>query len=599
MKKLPVSIALLLGAVISITAAAGGKDNETHMKARYYYLEGSRCQAMDDNVAAYEYFKKAYMTDTSYVEAANAYGMNRLMVKTDTLQSNVELLRSMELIRKFVDKYPADKNEAYSYAYVASRLDTISETVRVYERLDSLYPTDNMNLLQLAEAYLRADMHDKAIATLDRYETAEGKSPQVSFKKMSIRLADGDTVGAIDEATTLVASNPSDPSLLLIKGNLYEAIEKNDSAISYYKMAENLSPDNGAAKITLAKFYKNIGDSLSSDSKMYEALLSEDFVLEEKLSFLQEYLQSLLNDKSDMARGDHLFSVLKEQYPHEPEVLDLAARYSGAKGDYRDAEEQIEYAIDLDPSNISYWGQLMRYQLADERGKDAMQTYERAKQHVEVTNVLTLMYASAATAEKDYETAERAYAELIREPNPDLPLTDSITDTKFRNSLSFDGLTQLCSLYTMLGDMYYAAGELDKTFRAYDNALFFYSSNPMTLNNYAYFLAENGGDLDRAMEMSRKAIDQEPENDIYLDTFAWILFKRKDYAGALDYQKKAVGLSEENGEPASEYYHHFGDILFMNHMPAEALENWRKALELEPDNALLKKKVDHKTFFFE
>lgn len=598
MKKNPVIILLLLGVVAMVTAGAFAGNDELRKKARYYYLEGARRQAEGNNIAAYEYFKKAYSLDPSYDEAASAYGMTRLMVKTDTLQSETELLRSLEYMRQFVDKYPGDKNESLSYAYVAGRLDTISEAIRIYERLDSIYPTVDMTLLQLAEAYMADHQGKKAINALDRYENAQGKSPQVSLKKMSYMLSLGDTTGAVDEATALIEYNPNEPTFRILKGNLYEVIGNNDSTLAYFHQAEEMNPGNGTVKMALANYYKNIGDSVEFDNKMYEALLSEDFMLEEKVSFLEEYLQSLLNDKSDTGRGDHLFSVLMEQYPHEPVVLDLAARYSGAKGDYKDAEEQIGYAIDLDPNNVSYWGQLMQYQLADERGADAMKTYHRAAAHIEVPNGLKLMYASAATTEKNFEEAEKAYAELIHEANPDLPLTDSISDTKFRGSLNFDGLTRLCSLYTMLGDMYYTAGEIDKTFKAYDNALFFYASSPLTLNNYAYFLTETDGDLDKAFKMSKEALDQDPENETYLDTYAWVLFKRKDYKEALEYQKQAVETAELAGEPAAEYYHHLGDIYFMNHQPEEALKNWERALELEPENELLKKKVAHKTFFF-
>ena len=99
--------------------------------------------------------------------------------------------------------------------------------------------------------------------------------------------------------------------------------------------------------------------------------------------------------------------------------------------------------------------------------------------------------------------------------------------------------------------------------------------------------------------MSHDAILADPENATYLDTYAWVLFKRKEYAEALEYQKKAVEAAEKEGQEAAEFYHHLGDILFMNHQPAEALDNWKKALNLEPDNELLKKKVAHKTFFYE
>lgn len=549
---------------------------------------------------AYEYYKKAYMADPSYEEAAFSYGTTRLMVQTDSMQGRPELRRSLDMMRPFVDKYPADLFEARAYAYVASRLDTIPESVRIYERLDSLFPGNTMNLLQLSDAYMASHQEGKALATLERFEKSEGKSPQLTLKKMSFLLARGDTLGAVKEADELIASNPEEPSFRILKGNLFEVIGDNDSVLAAYTEAERISPDNGAAKIALASYYKNTGDSVAYDNKVYEALLSEDFELDDKLSLLSEYLQTLLDDSSDTARGDHLFSVLLEQYPHEPKVLDLAARYSGAKGDFDDAEEQMGYAIDLDPTNVDYWGQLMRFQLADERGDDALQTYRRALRHITPDDPLKLMYASAATVAEEFDEAEKTYGELIHSVNPALPLTDSITDKRARNSLSYDGLTRMSSLYNMLGDMYYSAGNLEKAYKAYDNSLFFFPSNPMTLNNYAYFLAENGGDLAKAEVMSRKAIEQEPENETYLDTYAWVLFKKKEYKEALEYQRKALEAAEAAGTADNaEFYSHLGDILFMNHEPHEALENWEKALELEPDDELLNKKVTHKTFFFE
>lgn len=589
-------------AAVSVAAASSTEDTTggQRQKARYYYFEGARKQAEGNMPQAYEYYKKAFMTDSSYVEAASAYGMNRLMVKTDTMQSGTELMNSLRLMRSYIDRYPADEYESRSYAFVASRLDTLPEAIRVYERLDSLRPGNGVNLLQLSDAYMASQQPDKALAALDRFEQSEGKSPQLSLKKMSFMLAKGDTLAAVAEADSLIASNPREPSFRILKGNLYEVIGNNDSTLAAFKEAERISPDNGSAKLALANYYKSAGDSVAYDTKLYETLLSEDFELGDKLSLLSEYLQTLLDDSSDTARGDHLFSVLSEQYPHEPAVLDLAARYSGAKGDFKDAEEQIEYAIDLDPANIEYWGSLMRFQLADDRGADAVATYRRALKHVDPTEPLKLLYASAATLAKDYGEAEKAYGELIHSLHPGLPLTDSITDRKIRSVFSYEGLSRMNSLYTMLGDMYYSSGDLEKTFKAYDNALYFMPTSPMTLNNYAYFLAENGGDIDRAEKMSREAIDQEPDNETYLDTYAWVLFKKKNYKEALEYQNKALEAAKAAGTAENaEFYSHLGDILFMNGQPKEALENWKKALELNPDDKLLKKKTTHKTFFFE
>lgn len=587
-------------AFLTVAVTLGARPSAVRQKARYYYLEGARRQAVGELPEAYEFYKKAYFTDPLYEEAASAYGMNRLLVQTDSMQSKQELKNSLALMRSYVDAYPADIFEARSYAYVASRLDTISETIRVYERLDSLKPSETMTLIQLADAYMMAHKEDKALEALERYETIEGKSPQLSLKKMSFMLVKGDTLDAVSEADALIATNPKEPAFLILKGNLFEVIGDNDSVLDCYQRAEALNPDNGSAKIALANYYKTVGDSVAYDKKVYEALLSEDFEMEDKLSLLSEYLQTLLDASSDTARGDHLFEVLMNQYPHQAQVLDLAARYSGAKGEYAAAEQQIGYAIDQDPSNPQYWVQLMRYQMADKRPEDAMKTFNRASEHIEITDAIRLLYASAAGMAKDFAEGERMYAELIHNVAPGLPIDRKVEENSpLLKTLGYDEVTRLSSLYNMLGDMYYSADQLDKTFMAYDNSLLFYPMNQLTLNNYAYFLAENDGDLDRALEMSRKAIDQDMENETFLDTYAWILFKKKEYKEALEYQRKAIEAAEAHGErEGAELYDHLGDILFMNHLPDEALENWKKALELDPDNALVKKKVQHKTFFF-
>ena len=98
-------------------------------------MEGIRLEQTGDGSAAGEMYRHAYETDTSYSEAAYAYGSSRLTTKLDTLQSHTELLRSLDMIRKFVDKYPDDNNEAEYYALLAQLLDTLPESARVLERL--------------------------------------------------------------------------------------------------------------------------------------------------------------------------------------------------------------------------------------------------------------------------------------------------------------------------------------------------------------------------------------------------------------------------------------------------------------------------------
>ena len=45
----------------------------------------------------------------------------------------------------------------------------------------------------------------------------------------------------------------------------------------------------------------------------------------------------------------------------------------------------------------------------------------------------------------------------------------------------------------------------------------------MVLNNYAYFLALEERDLERALRMAERAVEHSANNPTFLDTQAWIL----------------------------------------------------------------------------
>ena len=120
-------------------------------------------------------------------------------------------------------------------------------------------------------------------------------------------------------------------------------------------------------------------------------------------------------------------------------------------------------------------------------------------------------------------------------------------------------------------------------------------NNLGALNNCAYYLACEDRDLDKAEAMILKVVSEKPEDGTSLDTYAWVLFKKQDYVKA----KEVIdGALENESAPSAELYEHAGDIYFMNKEPDEALEFWRKALALDPDNDLLKRKVKHKTFYY-
>ena len=58
-----------------------------------------------------------------------------------------------------------------------------------------------------------------------------------------------------------------------------------------------------------------------------------------------------------------------------------------------------------------------------------------------------------------------------------------------------------------------------------------------TLNNYAYYLSVRGERLGKALEMTEKSNRLSPNNPVFLDTWAWVLYKKGDFEEALKYKE--------------------------------------------------------------
>jgi tetratricopeptide (TPR) repeat protein len=139
-----------------------------------------------------------------------------------------------------------------------------------------------------------------------------------------------------------------------------------------------------------------------------------------------------------------------------------------------------------------------------------------------------------------------------------------------------------------LGLIYDAKEMWEECDDAYETALSIDSTDVLVLNNYAYSLAERDIDLDRALEMSNKAVEGDSANSSYLDTKGWILFKLGKYEEAKLYIKKAIELDEENAV----LLEHLGDVQYKLGFKKEAIALWEESYELDSSILGLKEKIE-------
>ena len=568
------SVALMLIAMalpFAIRGSASKKEGITQanrVKATYVLMEAQRQHFLEHDDAFYHLIAYAYSLDSTNTSIAFYMGVAKF--ERISFEHTDELTAALAQMRKHVEAHPEDKYEARLYAHAAFLENQYQEGLRVLNIQHQLHPQDDNLLSTMADAYEKTSDYQKALAIYDTLQQWRGQSVELSSAKLKAYQALNDTTGAIHEMRALLASAPTNADYNLAMGKMLFMFGYRDSAMVYYDKAQQYEPDNGLTYLTKAEYYLALGDTLNYDRQTYQALVSTDLDVESKLQILVNYTKTLLSAKDTTHRTDHLFDVLIEQHPLEPQIRVLYSEYLMFIDNNEGAAEQIDYALNLDPTNKELWTRLMAYYLYAGNYEQAIAVGDKAIR-LNPDNVELYSYlGSSCYSVKQYDKAIEVYDKA-------LAILDSTQVDDRSNLLSGKA------------DVKFAMGDTIAAFALYDQSLDINPDNPGTLNNYAYFLALSNRDLDKAERMSAKTIVEDAANPTYLDTYAWVFYMRKEYTMAQLYIEMAINNEEQ---PTSELFEHYGYILLANGDKQKALEQWRKAIELKPDNEQLVKQIE-------
>lgn len=573
-------------------------------KSRHYFLSGARSYAAAEFAEAYELFRKAYETDTTNGAAALEYAIQYTPIESLTGVDTVLRGQLLKSGRKLVDQSPGDFYTVYNYAMLNAHIGNLPEAIRVMERFKDLNPGHTIGLEVLNDLYIDNRQFDESLDILNKYERIKGMDIKLLLRKSAVYIAMGDTAGAVDVARTYVKDNPANPQSWLLKGQIEQYVQRRDSAMASYERAEELSGEGngGPAKIQIAQMYREAGDSVGYNRKVYEALLAEDLSMEVKKDFLQYYITTQLMDSINDGNSDRLLDVIVTQYPHEPEILSLASDYHAYSRNYDKALDEMRYCIDLAPTSMEYRerGMLLAYFAGNMEAMDSI--YHQAERFFNPLDAKFITdYSRMLSAKEEELKAIEILRGLLKRDYPGVELTEPLDMASLDKKMSVSQLEALIDIYGIAGDSYSQLKQYPRETRiCYDNVLALNPDDPLMLNNYAYYLVRDSGDipaeeLAKAREMSSRAVANDPDNPTYIDTQAWVLYRSGDYEKALELQQAAVSaeLAASDGDESgmTELYDHLGDILYALNRRDEAREYWEKALTTDPGNIEITSKL--------
>lgn len=571
LQKILFAILLLLPGAASASSLCTN-DSVAHERAvDYFYLQAISLMEQEKYDAAYEMFEhcRSLSPSSSAVlfELANIY---QYIGQRD---------EALAILRKIVQETPQN------YLFWESLLRFFEEEgnsdalLQVYEEMSRVFPEKSELYLTLAMQYSDKGDFQQAINALNRYEKIEGRSDIVSLQRYRIFLMMSDGEAAVAEAESLIAEFPDDPRFVPLLGETYYFLNDSEKSLSIHNGVLAGDPENIYSLKCLAGYYKAEKNDYLYCHYVERVIRNDKLDSEERLSFLKEYV--LYKDLQGGSAYVISFLASLLELPHAyADATKIFFLYNDYYINKHDVNEQmmrpiVEKILQKEPDNS--WAHITLLLFAVER-----QNYEEVVTRSETAimyfpEILTLYRYRGISL---YNLGHKAEA------------LETYRQGVERCGDSADA-AQLSDMYALIGDACHEAGNFEEAMKAYDSALAYDGSNLVVLNNYAYYLALENIELEKALEMSARTLQDEPDELIYVDTYAWILFLLERYDEAKVYADKL--MAGDNTKSAVEY-HHCGDIYAKCGDIDRAVECWILARDNGDDSKILKRKIKKRKY---
>ena len=519
----------------AVALAQSSLTPEQQRKYDYFFLEAMRLKEKKDYASAFGLLQHCLDIHPNAASALYEVSQYYMFLR--------QVPQGQEALEKAVANAPDNYWYSQGLASLYQQQNELDKAVTLLEQMVVRFPAKQDPLFNLLDLYGRQEKYDEVISTLNRLEKRMGKNEQLSMEKFRIYLQMKDDKKAFQEIESLVQEYPMDMRYQVILGDVYLQNGKKQEAYDVYQKVLAAEPDNPMAIFSMASYYKQTGQEELYQQQLDTLLLNKKVTPDTKVGVMRQMIVENEQADKDSTQIIALFDRIMKQEQDDPQIPMLYAQYLLSKNMEAESVPVLEQVVDLDPTNNAARMMLIGAAVKKEDYKQIIKVCEPG---IEATPDALEFYYYLAVA---YNQAEK----------PDSVI--SICKRALEHTTADSKKEIVSDFYSILGDMYHTQKQMKEAYAAYDSALVYNPSNIGALNNYAYYLSVERRDLDKAEEMSYKTVKAEPNNATYLDTYAWILFEKGNYAEARIYIDNA--MKSEGGDKSDVIVEHCGDIYYM------------------------------------
>jgi len=530
----------------------------------YLFIEGLKQKSLGNFDKAIPLFSRCIEIDP---------GSSAAMYELAGINANKgDFASAMMLLEKAVSMNPDNQYYRLLLARVYQQNKRFDKAAEQYEALVEMFPQKTDYKFYYASLLASGGKFDMALNVLDELEYEVGIMEPISLAKQEIYLQKKDTLKAHDEIKNLIKKNPEETRYYGYMADMYLAEGNREKALEYYNKVLEINPDDGFVHLSLSNYYREGNDFDKAYEHLKKAFANESLGVDVKIQMYtlldQEKPKKITEQQEEELLKEMINANLEDERPRA-----LYVEYLIRKKELEKARDEMIIVVGMKKDNYIYrerlifiYNDLQDWQSMVDESKDAIEYFPDQP----------LLYVLNAVGLLQLERYEDVVK--ILDEGEEYAGNNPKIQSQF---------------YLYRAEAYMKLNRTEEAYDMFEKVINIDPMNYMAMNNYAYYLSVRGEKLDRAEKLSGMVVKDNPENATYLDTYAWVLFKKKDYRLAKFYMESAIS---KGGNDNPVLLEHYGDILYFLDQKDKAVENWKRALELGSESTLLKEKIEKQIY---
>ncbi len=430
-----------------------------------------------------------------------------------------------------------------------------SDAEAIYRQLLEDDPTDREIVASLVDLYEDADRLDEALSLLASLEKKDPDNAGVS-ERIAIDLA---RAGRFDDAEKRARALASKrPENREVRRLLAEVLFQKGDAASAERILRDLAASD-------------------SDDEATRRALADVLLRERRLTDAQAVVE-LARKKSPDAGAKTAdpwaavelgyIAFLQKKYPEARRILEpLALGPSGGSARATRillglARESEDWASGLSTSQAAASADSSSPEWAAAVAEFRLRSGDKARGQADLGKLAASDDPERILAAADAYTRVKNFADAARVAREAVQRFPDNTEALFR-----------------LGSSLERAGQISESEKTFQQLLSLRPRDAATLNYLGYMWADRNVHLEEALAMLEKAVGREPNNGAYRDSLGWAYFR----LGRLDAAAKNLLEAHKTEPEDATIEEHLGDLSERQGNVQAAVEHWKRALTLKPD----------------